>query len=210
MSTLRIDLRCCIAVVLLSGGVAWGAAAFAQAPDQTTAPSAGLHAQHRAQIVYANGQLEVTADNASLNQILRDVAVRTGMHVSGSVTEQPVYGKYGPAAPATVLANLLDGTGDNMLIKPATEDGPAELVLTPRAGGPSPPEPASTSASAASTKETGAGGASSTETAAGATGGQGAASGANDPANRTPEQIYQRAMQMQAMQRAAAAAQHPQ
>ena len=43
--------------------------------------------------------------------------------------------------PRPVLSALLDGTGSNMLIVHRDGDAPAELVLTPRQGGPTPPNP---------------------------------------------------------------------
>ncbi len=81
------------------------------------------------------------ADNSSLNGILRAVAQCTGMKITGGVTDQRVYGNYGPAMPATVLATLLDGTETNVLLKETAQDQPAELILTPRTGGPTPPSP---------------------------------------------------------------------
>jgi hypothetical protein len=96
---------------------------------------------HRAQIVYAQGQLQVVADNSSLNQILRDIAQQTGMKITGGVVDQHVFGKYGPGAPAEILATLLDGTGSNMLLREGPTHTPVELILTPRNGGPTPPSP---------------------------------------------------------------------
>jgi hypothetical protein len=96
---------------------------------------------HRAEIVYSQGKLEITADNSSLNQILRDIARQTGMKISGGVADDRVFGKYGPAAPAEVLANLLEGTGSNMLLRETAAKVPAELILTPREGGATPPNP---------------------------------------------------------------------
>jgi len=95
---------------------------------------------HRAQITFAAGQLEVRADDSSLHQILRAIARQTGMTISGGVTDQRIFGNYGPAQPATILATLLDGTGVNMLLKESAGDTPLELYLTPRTpGGPTPP-----------------------------------------------------------------------
>jgi hypothetical protein len=94
-----------------------------------------------AQITYANGALSVSADNASLNQILREIAADTGMKITGGVTEERVFGQYGPDDPAQVLAALLDGTGSNMILVHRDADAPAELILTPRQGGPTPPNP---------------------------------------------------------------------
>jgi hypothetical protein len=95
----------------------------------------------RAQVTYANGTLSVSADNASLNQILRQIAADTGMKITGGVTEERVFGQYGPDDPAQVLAALLDGTGSNMILVHRDADAPAELILTPRQGGPTPPNP---------------------------------------------------------------------
>jgi hypothetical protein len=92
-------------------------------------------------VVYSRGQLEVSADDSSLNQILRDIARETGMKITGGVTDERVFGKYGPAGASEVLSNLLDGTGSNMLLKETADKVPAELILSPRTGGPTPPNP---------------------------------------------------------------------
>jgi hypothetical protein len=94
-----------------------------------------------AQVTYADGTLSISADNASLNQILRQIATDTGMKITGGVDEERVFGQYGPDAPAQVLAELLDGTGSNMILVHRDADAPAELILTPRQGGPTPPNP---------------------------------------------------------------------
>src|ERR1700678_2339286 len=96
---------------------------------------------NHAQVTYAAGMLSVSADNSSLNQILRQIGSSTGMKITGGVTDERVFGQYGPDAPAQVLASLLDGTGSNMVIEQRETDGPAELILTPRQGGPTPPNP---------------------------------------------------------------------
>lgn len=99
----------------------------------------------RANVTYANGLLTVSATNSSLNQILREISRQTGMKITGGVTDERVFGNYGPGSPAKILSTLLDGTGSNMLL--VQSDGlssnaaPAELVLTPRHGGPTPPNP---------------------------------------------------------------------
>jgi hypothetical protein len=107
-------------------------------------PSAGavVQAGSIAEVTYANGMLTVAADNSSLNQILREIARQTGMKVTGSVSDERVFGRYGPSTPARVLASLLEGTGSNMLLRETASNAPAELVLTPREGGPTPPQPA--------------------------------------------------------------------
>jgi hypothetical protein len=95
----------------------------------------------RAQVTYADGALSVAADNASLNQILRQIASDTGIKITGGVADERVFGQYGPADPAQVLATLLDGTGSNMILVHSDGTTPSELILTPRQGGPTPPNP---------------------------------------------------------------------
>jgi hypothetical protein len=140
-----------LALLLLAGGLALAQSSTLPSTRPTTdglptaVPASSLtsaeRATHRAEVVYSDGQIEVTASNSSLNQILRDVARATGMKITGGVTDERVYGKYGPAPPAQVLANLLQGTGSNMLFRESVLDTSAELVLTPRQGGPTPPNP---------------------------------------------------------------------
>jgi hypothetical protein len=95
----------------------------------------------RAQVTYADGALSVSADNASLNQILRQIASDTGIKITGGVADERVFGQYGPADPTQVLATLLDGTGSNMILVHSDGTTPSELILTPRQGGPTPPNP---------------------------------------------------------------------
>ena len=96
---------------------------------------------HRAVVSYASGLLTVTANDSSLNQILRDVAHETGMKITGGVAEDRVFGTYGPAPASTVLAKLLDGTGSNLLLVQTSADAPRELILSHRVGGVTPPNP---------------------------------------------------------------------
>jgi hypothetical protein len=95
----------------------------------------------RAIVTYSDGSLSVSANNSSLNQILREVSRMTGITISGGVAEERVFGQYGPAVPSRVLGTLLDGTASNMLFVQATAVKPAELILTPRLGVPTPPNP---------------------------------------------------------------------
>lgn len=108
-------------------------------PPAPTTP--GERLAHRATVQYANGLVTVTAHNSSLNQILRAIMRETGLQISGGVAEERVYGVYGPARLSTVLGNLLDGTGSNILFVTATAGQPAQLSLTPRDGGSTPPSP---------------------------------------------------------------------
>lgn len=97
---------------------------------------------HHTQVLYNGDLLSIHAENSSLNGILREISRQTGMVVTGGVSDERVYGNYGPADTGSVLADLLSGTGSNMLLKESTDDRPKELVLTPRQGGASPPSPA--------------------------------------------------------------------
>lgn len=94
-----------------------------------------------AKVTYANGLLTVAAHNSSLNQILRDISRETGMKITGGVADERVFGTYGPEPAAQVLNSLLNGTTSNMLLVGSNGIAPAELILTPRAGGVAPPSP---------------------------------------------------------------------
>jgi hypothetical protein len=65
------------------------------------------------------------------------------MKIVGGVADQRVFGVYGPAPAATVLQTLLDGTNTNVLLKETADHAPAELMLSPRTGGITPPPPSS-------------------------------------------------------------------
>jgi hypothetical protein len=119
-------------------------AALPATPPTAAKPASAVPAAHRARVFFSGGQLEITADNSSLNQILRDVTRQTGMKITGGVIDQRVFGKYGPGAPAGILASLLDGTGSNMMLRENAAHTPVELVLTPREGGVTPPSPDAT------------------------------------------------------------------
>jgi hypothetical protein len=95
----------------------------------------------RAEVEYSGGMLKVSANNSSLNQILREIGRQTGMKITGGVIEDHVFGTYGPAAASQVLTSLLDGTTSNVMIVENSANGPAELILTPRKGGVTPPNP---------------------------------------------------------------------
>ncbi|WP_263366134.1 hypothetical protein [Edaphobacter bradus] len=113
-------------------------------PPVTTAPAAPLtpaqSPARRAEVTVAAGQITVSAYNSSLNQILRDIARAEQIKITGGVMDERVFGDYsGPAG--QVLAALLDGTSSNMLLVQGNGSTPTELILTPRTGGPTPPNP---------------------------------------------------------------------
>jgi hypothetical protein len=105
-----------------------------------TQPDAATKA-HRAEVHYDAGLISVNANNSSLNQILREISRQTGMKITGGVKEERVFGHYGPATPDVILATLIDGTTTNMVLLQTAANTPEELILTPRAGGASPPNP---------------------------------------------------------------------
>ena len=113
----------------------------APVPISAAPASKAVLPQHRARVEFAGRSLEVKADNSSLNQILREIERVTGMKIVGGVSDERVYGTYGPAETSAVLAALLNGTGSNMLLIVDRNQMPTELVLTPRQGGPTPPSP---------------------------------------------------------------------
>ena len=110
-----------------------------------TGPSQRLSIQRApiqtAEVTYSAGLLTVSATNSSLREILQKIASATGMKITGLVSDDRVFGSYGPGAPAEVLDTLLDGTGSNMLLVQDAYQNPTELVLTPQRGGPTPPNP---------------------------------------------------------------------
>lgn len=108
-------------------------------PDYPLTPS--QQPPKHAQVTYANNILFISADNSSLNQILRQISGTTGVKITGGVVDERVFGQYGPAPLAQILAELLDGTGSNMLLTHPDGATTPELVLTPRQGGPTPPNP---------------------------------------------------------------------
>lgn len=112
--------------------------------ESASIPATAPTPAHRAEttsVTYSGGMLTVTAANGSLNQILREIARQTGMKISGGVVDDRVFGSYGPASPSAILATLLDGTDSNMLLVQNAAHRPTELVLTPRLGGVTPPNP---------------------------------------------------------------------
>lgn len=109
--------------------------------NATYAQPEAARGPRRASVTYTGGLLTVAASNSSLNQILREIAHQTGLKITGGVTDDRVFGTYGPATPATVLATLLDGTSSNLLIVQGGSETPMQLILTPRVGGVTPPNP---------------------------------------------------------------------
>ncbi len=138
--------------VLAAAGVAAQTGVMPRTPptsESVAHPSIGLPAatgvagpqKHRAKVTVTNGTLQISADNSSLNAILREVAARTGMTITGGVLDQRVFGTYGPGPSPEVLSQLLEDTGANMMLRMTPSGGLGELSLSPRMGGPTPPGP---------------------------------------------------------------------
>jgi len=111
------------------------------APLTATPVKSEPNRAHRADVRYDSGLISINASNSSLNQILREISRQTGMKITGGVREERVFGHYGPAPVADILATLIDGTGTNMVLRQTAANTPEELILTPRSGGVSPPNP---------------------------------------------------------------------
>jgi hypothetical protein len=97
-----------------------------------------------AQIVFADGNLSIRADNSSLSAILHQVASNSGMKIEGLGGDERVFGNFGPGAPRDVLADLLVGTAYNQVLLGDLSNGaPRELILSPATRGGAPvPSPA--------------------------------------------------------------------
>ena len=66
---------------------------------------------------------------------------RTGMKITGGVTDERVFGQYGPAPPIRFWPNCSTAPAATWSSCIATAPHPTELVLTPRQGGATPPNP---------------------------------------------------------------------
>jgi AMIN domain len=126
-----------------------------QAAPVVLKQAAMTHAQpvNGASVVYANGQLTIHANNATLSEVLFQIQQRTGAEIAiPSGTEQDrVAADFGPGPPSEVLPQLLNGTGLNFVLVGSASD-PNQLgsvILSRKTGEADPPsafESADTSA----------------------------------------------------------------
>lgn len=117
------------------------AAAPQPVPQQSAgvAPSLLQEPAKDAQIVFADGNLSIHADNSSLSAILHQVASNSGMKIEGLGGDERVFGNFGPGAPRDVLADLLAGTAYNQVLLGDLSNGaPRELILSPATRGGAP------------------------------------------------------------------------
>ena len=93
-------------------------------PAPTTAAKAPV-------VTMIGGLLEVQSDDSSLLATLAEICRRTGMTLSGTVVDERVFGTLGPARPAQVIGQLLDGVKTNFMLRQNSTTKGSELVLTP-------------------------------------------------------------------------------
>jgi hypothetical protein len=148
---------------LLVSGLLVGAALFAQTPPATEpsnthakphskthvvapspapqaalpvapAPNWPINDQPTPAAVSWNQQLlSIDAANASLQQILDKVSTETGSTIEGLTKDERVFGGFGPAPARDVLAQLLQGTGYNVLMVGGQGQGaPRQIILSAR------------------------------------------------------------------------------
>ena len=91
-----------------------------------------------ATVVWDSHGLRVDANNSSLSQILTDVSTDTGTKVEGlGAKDVRVFGTYGPGPANEVIAQLLNGTGYNVLMVGDQGSGaPRQIVLSSAPSGP--------------------------------------------------------------------------
>ena len=85
----------------------------------------------KAEIRWDSSGLKVEADNSSLKEILAEITTETGVTIEGLNTDKRIYGVYGPGRARDVLAQLLYGTGyDILMIGEQGPGTPRQVVLT--------------------------------------------------------------------------------
>ncbi|MGO9340269.1 MAG: hypothetical protein ACLPY1_22465 [Terracidiphilus sp.] len=93
-----------------------------------------------ASVVWDSHGLSIDAANSSLEQILNDVSMATGAKVDGLSSDQRVFGAYGPGPAREVLAQVLQGSGYNVLMVGDQGQGvPRQILLSVRQAAPSHP-----------------------------------------------------------------------
>lgn len=105
----------------------------AQAPATTATATQG-----NPTIQWNGHLLTVSADGQHLSEVLRDVATRANIRVTGTTPDDRIFGTYGPAPLVDVLASLVDGLPVNMLFVEHTGQKPSDLTFTDRIGGVTP------------------------------------------------------------------------
>jgi hypothetical protein len=93
-------------------------------------------------VTYEHGQLAIVAPNSTLSDILHAVRNKTGANIDiPPGANERVVSSFGPGPARDVLASLLNGSHFNYVMV-GTEADPtavAQVILTPRTGGETPP-----------------------------------------------------------------------
>lgn len=89
-----------------------------------------------AQIHWDGKQLTIAANNSSLQEVIASISAQTHVPVTGLQSDQRLFGNYGPGTPQQVLAELLEGSGYDLLIIDGKSAGiPQRVELTRRGSG---------------------------------------------------------------------------
>jgi hypothetical protein len=109
------------------------------------------------EVSFHDGLLSISANRASLSEVLFAVHQRTGAEIAipAGAEQEKVVGEFGPAPAPEVLSRLLNGSKFNFLIMSSSGDPRVvdQVILSPRADGPLPvqaarPQPAPQAAEA--------------------------------------------------------------
>lgn len=93
-------------------------------------------------VSYQDGQLSIVAPNSTLSDILQAVKSKTGASIDVPPgANERVVSRFGPGPARDVLAALLNGSHFNyvMIGSDANPTSVAQIILTPRTGGETPP-----------------------------------------------------------------------
>lgn len=93
-------------------------------------------------VTYENGQLAIVAPNSTLGDILHAVHNKTGADIDiPPGANERVVSSFGPGPARDVLTTLLNGSHFNYVMVGTVADpnAVAQVILTPRAGGETPP-----------------------------------------------------------------------
>ena len=86
-----------------------------------------------ATVHFQEGLLSIHTENSSLTQILKDITAKTGMTIEGTPEDERVFGNFGPAPVADVIAKLFEGSNSNfMVFGRAANQAPRSLLITPK------------------------------------------------------------------------------
>ena len=103
-------------------------------------PAAATVEKPSLDVTFHDGLLHVSANRASLSDVLFAVHQRTGAQIAipAGAEQEKVVGEFGPSPAPEVLAHLLNGSKFNFLIMSSSSDPRAldQVILSPRAEGP--------------------------------------------------------------------------